>query len=278
MSTPEDVKSSVAALFDRTARTYDSVNVDFFRPMGRELVERAAVQAGEHVLDVGCGRGAALFAAVDAVGETGSVIGVDLAPTMVDLTRTEIRTRGLTNAIVRLDDAEAPNFPPSSFDVVLANLVIFFLPDPAAALRNYATLLLPGGRVAFSSFGTEDDRYRGAMAAIAQFAPGYSRLGANSPFRAEDTIRELLADVGYERLTITEAEFQSRFRDADHWLEWAWSHGGRSLLERVPADRLAEARAAAFEVIEQARDETGDLVLTTKMRFTVAEPGTPATP
>lgn len=272
------MKSSIAALFDRSARTYDSVNVDFFRPMGRELVERAAVKAGEHVLDVGCGRGAALFAAVDAVGPTGSVIGIDLAPTMVDLTRTEIAARGLANAQVRMDDAEAPNFPPSSFDVVLANLVIFFLPDPAAALRNYATLLLPGGRVAFSSFGAEDHRYRGAMDAIAQFAPAYTRPGANSPFRAEDTIRELLADVGYERLTITEAEFQSRFRDPEHWLEWAWSHGGRSLLERVPADRLAQARAAAFEVIEQSRDETGDLVLTTKMRFTVAEPSTPVNP
>jgi len=270
------VKSSIAALFDRTARTYDSVNVDFFRPMGRELVERAAVQAGEHVLDVGCGRGAALFAAVEAVGQTGSVIGVDLAPRMVDLTRMEIRARGLDNAVVRLDDAEAPNFPPGSFDVVLANSVIFFLPDPVAALRNYATLLLPGGRVAFSSFGAEDSRYRGAMTALAQFAPGYTRPGANSPFRAEDTIRELLAEVGYQRPAITEAEFQSRFRDPEHWLEWAWSHGGRSLLERVPTNRLAQARAAAFEVIEQARDETGDLVLTTKMRFTVAEPGTPA--
>ena len=39
--------------FDEAAASYDSVGVDFFTPMGAELVRRAAIRPGEHVLDVG---------------------------------------------------------------------------------------------------------------------------------------------------------------------------------------------------------------------------------
>jgi ubiquinone/menaquinone biosynthesis C-methylase UbiE len=279
VTTSEEAKSSIAGVFDRSAGTYDRVDVDFFQPMGRTLVERAAVQPGEDVLDVGCGRGAALFAALDVVGPTGSVTGVDLAPRMVELTGAEVR--GSSNASVLVGDAERPDFPPGSFDVVLANQVLFFLPDPGLALRSYATLLRSGGRLAFSTFAAEDAVFGKAMGAFAKFAPGAAAQRERfqqSPFRAEEPIRSLLAAEGYSDVVITSAEYPSRFRDAEHWLEWAWSHGGRALLERVSADDFPQARAAAFEQIEAARSASGDLVLTTGVRFTVAVPGTPANP
>jgi ubiquinone/menaquinone biosynthesis C-methylase UbiE len=275
MGTPEEVRSPIVGVFDRSVATYDRVNIDFFQPMGRELVQRTEIGPGEHVLDAGCGRGAALFAAAGRVGESGSVIGVDPAPTMVELTGAEIRTRRLVNATVRLDDAERPNFLPSSFDVVIASLVIFFMSDPQAALRHYATLVRPGGRVGFSSFGAEDERFVEALRVIAQHVPDAASRGhrrRHSPLRDESSIRDLLDRAGYHHATMSEAAFSSRFRDPEHWFEWTWSHGGRGLLERVPADRLADATAAAFEVMEQARVPSGGLVLTTGVRFTVAWP------
>lgn len=279
VTTSDEAKSFIAGVFDRSAGTYDRVDVDFFQPMGRTLVERAAVQPGEDVLDLGCGRGAALVAALDAVGPSGSVTGVDLAPRMVELTGAEVQA--FPNASVVLGDAERPDFPPGSFDVVLANHVLFLLPDPGAALRSYATLLRPGGRLAFSSFATEDKAFGAAMGAIARFAPGAEAQRERieqSPFRTEETIRALLAAEGCSDAVITSAEFSSRFRDAAHWLEWAWSHGGRALLEQVSVDDFPAAQADAFREIEAARAAAGDLVLTTGVRFTVAVPGTPASP
>jgi hypothetical protein len=77
-------------------------------------------------------------------------------------------------------------------------------------------------------------------------------------------------------VVITEDVQETRFRDPEHWLEWLWANGGRELLDRLPAESLPHARAAAFEEIESARSPEGDLVLSTAVRFTVAAPKTPA--
>ena len=268
MSTLEDLASELATAFDQAARRYDRFAVDLFSPMGRTLVHRAAVRSGEHVLEVGCGRGATLLAALDVVGEHGSVLGVDDKPTMVQVTGARLRAY---NSDVRLDDLSQPDFQPGSFDVVLANLMIFQLPDPALAMRNYATLLRPAGRLAFSTLGSPDRALVRAMGAIAGFAPNRESLrGAADPFRTEESIRGFVTRNGYSRIEITEDEFEIRFRDADQWLEWVWAYGGRSLLDSVPAEQLASARAAAFHEIEAARSRDGELSLTTRVRFTVA--------
>jgi len=64
------------------------------------------VHAGDRVLDVATGRGAVLFAATERAGERGRVIGVDLAEEMVALTSADIQARRITNAEVRVADAE----------------------------------------------------------------------------------------------------------------------------------------------------------------------------
>ena len=79
----EPDNKAVAAVFERAARVYEPAGVDFFNRMGRRLVELSHVARGEQVLDLGCGRGASLFPAAAAVGPTGHVLGLDLAPTMV---------------------------------------------------------------------------------------------------------------------------------------------------------------------------------------------------
>ncbi len=274
MSWSEELESSIAEAFDLSARGHDRFAIDRFLAMGSVLVRRAGLREGEHVLEVGCGRGSTLLAALDVVGERGSVMGVDHRPGMVQLAGARVRARHASGSDVRLDDADKPNFQPGSFDVVLANLMIFQLADPASALRHYATLLRPAGRLAFSTVAAPDRAFASALGAIARFAPKLS--SDRGPFRSEATIREFLLGHGYERVVITEDVLETRFRDAEHWLEWVWANGGRELLDRVPAESLPHARAAAFEEIEAARSPEGDLVLGTAIRFTVAAPRTPA--
>jgi ubiquinone/menaquinone biosynthesis C-methylase UbiE len=270
VSPSEELESSIAAAFELSARGHDRFAVDRLQAMGSVLVRRAGLRDGEHVLEVGCGRGSTLLAALDAVGENGSAMGVDHRPGMVQLARARVRARHSSGSDVRLDDVDKPNFQPGSFDVVLANLMIFQLLDPAASLRHYATLLRADGRVAFSTVAAPDR----AFSAIGRFAPKLS--AQRGPFRSEAAIRAFLTDHGYERVVITEDVLETRFRDPEHWLEWVWANGGRELLDRVPAEALPHARAAAFEEIEAARSPEGDLVLATAVRFTVAAPKTTA--
>ena len=266
--------SELIRAFDEAAAAYDAVDVTFFTPMGAELVRRARLRAGEHVLDVGCGRGAVLVPAAEAVGPQGRVTGVDLAPAMVELTARALA--GTPTVTVALGDAQRPEFAPGSFDVVTAGLVLFFLPDPPAALRAYRELLRPGGRLAFSSFAAHDPRYPRAMKALSRHATGFTlqEPPGVATFKDEKTIRAALADAGYGPVTITEDTLVSRFRDAAHWVRWVGSHAGRQVISHIPAEALPEATAAAAAELEPARADDGSLHLTTTVRYTVA--GLPA--
>lgn len=166
---PSEAKAAVAAVFDRSADSYEQVGPQFFTPFGQALVERAGIVRGDRVLDVGCGRGHVLIPAAAAAGPEGSVVGTDLAPGMVE--RTAEATASLPHVTVLLGDAAAPDFPDASFDVILAGLVIFFLPEPDKALVEYRRLLKPGGRMAFTTFGKQDPVFDAVVKRIASFAP-----------------------------------------------------------------------------------------------------------
>jgi ubiquinone/menaquinone biosynthesis C-methylase UbiE len=258
----------VIGVFDEAAASYDSVGVEFFTPMGAELVRRAAIRPGEHVLDVGCGRGAVLLPAAAAVGPTGRVVGTDLAPDMV--ARTAAATAHLPAVSVRVGDAQAPAFDPGTFDVVTAGLVLFFLPDPPAALAAYRNLLRPGGRLAFSSFAAYDPRFQRAMKALAAHAPG---LAAPPPlhemFGSEQQLRTALA--GYAAVRISEFTQVSRFADVEQWATWVASHGGRQVLRAIPAELLPAATEAAGAELAAARTDDGAFQLTTTIRVVVAD-------
>ncbi len=108
--------AGVAYVFDRATDTYDDIGVPWFQPIAQGLVDELAVQPGERVLDVGCGRGAALLPLGRAAGPTGHVLGIDLAPRMVERTARDVR--GMPHVEVRIADASDPGLLPSSYDVV----------------------------------------------------------------------------------------------------------------------------------------------------------------
>ena len=111
------------------------------------------------------------------------MLGIDAAPDMVSLTAAEAVELGLDRVEVRLGDADYPPGVDGEYNVVLAGLVLFFLPDLAGALARYARLLKPGGLIAFSWFSEDDARWEPVMEAIDAFAPAGSKR-RNSTDRA----------------------------------------------------------------------------------------------
>jgi hypothetical protein len=154
--------------------------------------------------------------------------------------------------------------------------VIFFLPDAAGALRRYAQLLAPGGRLGFTTFATQDENLDAAMKVIGSHVPdGMPPRGERQgPFGSREGISELLAANGYAPPRIDEVSYESRFADPDHWVSWLWSHGGRYTLESVPEYRREEAIEAGKQRFAAARTPAGDYLITTQIRCTVAEAAT----
>jgi ubiquinone/menaquinone biosynthesis C-methylase UbiE len=64
-------KEALAAMWNRSAPTFDQVGPRVFADLGRQLVEFAQIDPGTEVLDIACGRGAILFPAARQVGASG---------------------------------------------------------------------------------------------------------------------------------------------------------------------------------------------------------------
>ena len=255
---------NIIDVFDRVAGDYDNVGVDFFTPMAAALIRAAAPLPGERVLDLGCGRGAALLPAARAVGPTGRVTGIDLAPGMVS--RTAAATAGMPQVSVATGDAQRPDFPAGSFDLITAAMVLFFLPDPPAALAAYRRLLRPGGRLAFTSFAAHDPRYPLALRVLSRFAATPPpEFKPHAMFGSADALRSATTAAGFARTRVSEIDIRSHFRDAGQLVGWIGSHLGRQVLDRVPEQQRGDAVAQ----VEDALDWPS--TFTTRIRVVLAD-------
>lgn len=270
----EAAKRSIAGVFDRASAYYDRTGVDFFRPVGRTLVELAGIRAGERVLELGSGRGAATFPAAEAVGPTGVVRAVDLAEGMVSQLRADVAAAGLDQVTCEVGDAEQPAAAAGEWDVVLASLVLFFLPDHQRAMRGYRDLLRPGGRLAFSWFADDDDRWDPVFEALVAELPketrGARRPGSGGPFEGPATMDAFLEAAGYT-VTTTVRPITVGYADDDTWWATLWSHGRRATMERLRDEGVLEStRGRVGTALEAIRLDDRSLVWTPRIAYTVA--------
>jgi ubiquinone/menaquinone biosynthesis C-methylase UbiE len=107
--------------------------------------ERLAAQAGERIVDVGCGPGFYCAELADEVGAAGSIVGVDGSAAMLALA--ERRCAAFPNVELREGDALAIPAEDGSFDAALSVQVQEYVPDIEASLRELRRVLRPGGRV-----------------------------------------------------------------------------------------------------------------------------------
>jgi ubiquinone/menaquinone biosynthesis C-methylase UbiE len=118
-------------------------------PVRERILDNAAVEEGDVVLDVGCGDGLVGFAALDRVGPRGRVIFSDQSPTLLDACRSLATTGGVAErcefretALPGLDAIAS-----QSVDVVLTRAVVMYVKDKAGCLIGMHRVLRPGGRI-----------------------------------------------------------------------------------------------------------------------------------
>jgi SAM-dependent methyltransferase len=105
------------------------------------------LQAGERVLDIGCGAGMDSLVAAQMVGLEGAVTGIDMTPQMLAKARRAAEELGAGNVAYLECEAERMPFPDGSFDVVISNGVIDLIPDKDAIFSEIHRVLVPGGRI-----------------------------------------------------------------------------------------------------------------------------------
>ncbi len=132
----------MVSTFNVAAEVYDRFMGRYSTLLAPQMADFGGVAAGQRVVDVGCGPGALIAELVPRVGES-SVSAVDPSPPFVAAARARF-----PGVMVEEAPAEALPFADDDFDAALAQLVVHFMADPVAGLREMARVTRPGGVVA----------------------------------------------------------------------------------------------------------------------------------
>ncbi len=192
-------------------------------PLAADLLRLASLRPGERVLDVACGTGVVARLASQQVGDTGTVVGLDVNPGMLAVARSATPP-GLPVEWHEASAAAMP-LPDASFDVVLCQMGLQFMPDKPAALREMRRVLARGGRLIlnvpgptprlFTIMGEALERHIGAEAA------GF----VNHVFSLHDTaeIQNLVSGTGFHNVSVKSDTKPLRLPAPEEFL-WQYVH------------------------------------------------------
>ena len=113
-----------------------------FEPFARDLIQSCNINSNERILDVACGTGIISRLAIDYVdASVGKVVGVDINPIMLNMAR-----RYSTGKNIEWNEGSALSlpFPDGSFDLVICQQGLQFMPDRNKALREMNRVLVRG--------------------------------------------------------------------------------------------------------------------------------------
>lgn len=192
------------------------------RPLTEMMFEYVPLCDGDRVLDVACGTGIIARVVTEQFANISSIVGVDLNPGMLEVARENTPTTDMSIEWRQGDACNLP-LPDHSFDVVLCQHGLQFIPNKVAALREMKRVLVPGGHLAFTVWG-EPTPYQAALAeSLRRHVGDAAAASCLAPFALRDVeiIQRLLDEAGLRttqmqklmlmrRLPISALDFASR--------------------------------------------------------------------
>jgi SAM-dependent methyltransferase len=118
------------------------------RPFGQVAMAALEIEAGDSLLDVGCGCGDTTIDLARGAGSGGHVLGVDLSAPMLERARLRAAQAGVGSVEFRQADAQTDTLP-DRLDGLYSRFGVMFFDDAPAAFANMAGALRPGGRLSF---------------------------------------------------------------------------------------------------------------------------------
>ena len=219
------------------AENYQRYFVPFIGgPVAEDLMEVARLRPGERVLDVACGTGVVTRMAAERVGSAGRAAGLDVNAGMLAVARSE--TPPGTSIDWYQAGAEAMPLGDETFDVVLCQMGLQFVPDKLAALREMRRILATGGRVLVTLPGPKPPVFAVMSEALARHlgpkAAGFVDLVFS--LHDADQVADLMRSAGFEEVNVEAKRKELRPPPPPDFL-WQYVHSTPLAAAAAQADR-----------------------------------------
>ena len=222
-------------------RRYDKMEARLTAPLSERMLDLARIEAGMRVLDLATGRGEPAIRAAHRVGKTGSVFGVDLSESMLQMARERATLEGISNLELRAMNVELlDGIPNAHFHAALMRWGLMYLDSPVAALSAARRTLLPGG-LFVAAVWAEPERVqyftlpKNVLGRMVPLPP--IDLEAPGTFRYSDMrrLQQDFATAGFAIQQIEEIEVDVMEADsAEELIAWTRIFGLSRLLKDLP--------------------------------------------
>jgi ubiquinone/menaquinone biosynthesis C-methylase UbiE len=225
-----------------------------FAPFAADIAQRVKILKPERVLEIACGTGIVTYAIADVLPAGTAIVATDLSPSMIDFAKAK---RPEAEIIWRQADAQKLPFTDISFDLVVCQFGVMFLPDKPSAFREARRVLVPGGCLIFTvwdSLEANELQRTNADAISALFPENPPTFIRRVPFGYHDrtTIAEQLRDAGFGEIRIEAIAKSMQVPSARHYAVGGCL-GGPLLdeIERRDRDGIDRATDAVARAIER---------------------------
>jgi ubiquinone/menaquinone biosynthesis C-methylase UbiE len=211
------------------------------RPLAEDLLKEAGLESGQRVLDVGCGTGVVTRLAAEKVGREGQVVGLDINPGMLAV------AKAVTPPVLAIEwheaGADALPLADGSFDVVLCQLSLQFMPDQSAALSEMYRVLAADGRLVLNVPGPAGPLFETLAKAMSHHVAPEAANFVRAVFslHEESEVESLVEGVGFRDVDVHAYTRELLLPDAKDFL---WRYVGSTPLAGVVANTSKEARSA----------------------------------
>lgn len=233
-------------LYDRASRSYGTVGPPIFDVLGDQLAELAQVGEGDRVLDIGCGRGAALLPAIRRCGEQGAALGVDVSLEMVRQTNGSLKKLSNPPGGVLQGSAAAVPVAGQTVDRLLCAFTVFWLSDPRACFEEMRRVVKRGGVVGVSMTSAGDERWSWYGDLLVEYHDAHGVLAqqpvGNGLNQDPEALEGALVEAGFVDAKTVSRTTTFQFPSFESWWQFQWSHGAR-----LPLEAMSESVLLSFK-------------------------------